>query len=659
MLQLANILHSTGAFSSITVIHPHLNSPNPTNHPHFTFLPIPDGLSENEASTRDIVAFLSVLNRNCAGPFRDCLAELLAVEEGVACLITDAWWHFSQAVANGFGLPRIVLRTGSVASFLGFAALPFLREKGYLPKQDSQLEEPVLELSPLKVKDLPTVTTHNSENFYNLVAAMVKETKSSAGLIWNSFEDLEQSPLTKSRQEFPIPNFSIGPFHKYFSASSTSLLAQDTSSIPWLDTQPPKSVLYVSFGSIAEMGGNEFQEMAWGLANSLQPFLWVVRPGLVQGMHSDVVTLRKASIWHEASRIVREEGFRAFWKGNLVTIAHRLPYSSISFYAFERYKNLLQFILRTESQRENMRADIFIRLVGGGLAGITAASVTYPLDLVRTRLAAQTNVIYYRGIWHALSTISREEGVFGIYKGLGASLLGVGPNLAISFSVYDTLRLYWQSQRPNDSTVLVSLACGSLSGIASSTDNTQRKWKNLMPVAVFNAFDAEKQVEMQALHYASKQPSYLEPETMRRWHIPRWSTTVFSVSRRESILFEFEHARGDQFLKQQCSSILGRPNREGLFSKQHQYHKPLHGGSSVGSVLVHGGSGVKRECAGTGVFLPRRYAKTSESRKKQGCSAAPQPARVVQALNKHSYNIIPQAQTCFTGSLVPNYGMPI
>jgi len=56
-------------------------------------------------------------------------------------------------------------------------------------------------------------------------------------------------------------------------------------------------------------------------------------------MHSDVA-LRKASIWCEASRIVREEGFRAFWKGNLVTIAHRLPYSSISFYAFERYKNV-------------------------------------------------------------------------------------------------------------------------------------------------------------------------------------------------------------------------------------------------------------------------------------------------------------------------------
>ncbi|KAL0321904.1 UNVERIFIED_CONTAM: Mitochondrial substrate carrier family protein B [Sesamum calycinum] len=207
----------------------------------------------------------------------------------------------------------------------------------------------------------------------------------------------------------------------------------------------------------------------------------------VQGMHSDASSLGKASIWHEALGIVRKEGVRAFWKGNLATIAHRLPYSSISFYAFEHYKNLLHDIVGVESQGENVSTDICIRLVGGGLAGVTAASVTYPLDLVRTRLATQylsnaeevdlvdlflldtRNVIYYRGIWHALYTISKEEGVFGLYKGLGATLLGVGPNLAISFSVYETARSYWHFHRPEDSTVLVSLTCGSLSGIASST----------------------------------------------------------------------------------------------------------------------------------------------------------------------------------------------
>ncbi|KAI3974492.1 hypothetical protein MKX01_017985 [Papaver californicum] len=52
----------------------------------------------------------------------------------------------------------------------------------------------------------------------------------------------------------------------------------------------------------------------------------------VQGMHTNVANLNKANIWREASRIVRGEGFRAFWKGNFVTIVHRLPYSSISLY---------------------------------------------------------------------------------------------------------------------------------------------------------------------------------------------------------------------------------------------------------------------------------------------------------------------------------------
>ncbi|KAG6765392.1 hypothetical protein POTOM_029432 [Populus tomentosa] len=155
----------------------------------------------------------------------------------------------------------------------------------------------------------------------------------------------------------------------------------------------------------------------------------------VQGMHSDVATLRKASIWHEASRVIREEGFRALWKGNLVTIAHRLPYSSVNFYAYERYKQFLHMIPGLEIHRESAGVNLFVHFVGGGLAGITAASATYPLDLVRTRLAAQ----------------------------------GVGPSIAISFSVYESLRSFWQSRRPHDSPIAMSLACGSLSGIASST----------------------------------------------------------------------------------------------------------------------------------------------------------------------------------------------
>ncbi|KDO57951.1 hypothetical protein CISIN_1g018298mg [Citrus sinensis] len=167
----------------------------------------------------------------------------------------------------------------------------------------------------------------------------------------------------------------------------------------------------------------------------------------VQGMHSDLAALSKPSILREASRIANEEGFRAFWKGNL----------------------FLQSVLGLDNHRESASVNLGVHFVGGGLAGMTAASATYPLDLVRTRLAAQRQAIYYKGIWHSFQTICREEGFLGLYKGLGATLLGVGPSIAISFSVYESLRSFWQSYRPNDPTVMVSLACGSLSGIASST----------------------------------------------------------------------------------------------------------------------------------------------------------------------------------------------
>lgn len=206
-----------------------------------------------------------------------------AEEEPIACLITDAIWSFTQAVSDPLKLPRIVLRTSSISSFLAFAAFPLLRDRGYLPVQESQLEAPVPELSPLKVKDLPVIKTSENDDIDLLLENMIKSTRVSSGLIWNSFEDLEKFSLSKLEQDFPIPIFPIGPFHKHTPASSGSLLTQDRTSLSWLDKQRPKSVLYVSFGSIATLDETEFLEIAWGLANSQQPFLWVVRPGLVCG----------------------------------------------------------------------------------------------------------------------------------------------------------------------------------------------------------------------------------------------------------------------------------------------------------------------------------------------------------------------------------------
>lgn len=92
-------------------------------------------------------------------------------------------------------------------------------------------------------------------------------------------------------------------------------------------------------------------------------------------MHTDAATLQRASIWREASRIVREEGFRAFWKGNLVTIAHRLPYSSVNFYAYEEYKkvgiNIMLMTRFNEVRKENFKILFVFSYIFVGLCPAT------------------------------------------------------------------------------------------------------------------------------------------------------------------------------------------------------------------------------------------------------------------------------------------------
>ena len=166
--------------------------------------------------------------------------------------------------------------------------------------------------------------------------------------------------------------------------------------------------------------------------------------------------------------IIRTEGLRSLWKGNGVTIVHRIPYSAANFWTYEKINELWKEYI--PSQGPLASGDVTRRLVAGGTAGLFACSLSYPLDLVRTRLAAQTTYVYYKGIGHALSTIVKEEGVLGLYSGLGATLMQVAPSLAINYAAYETTRSAWLEYRGETTpTVGMSLTCGSIAGLISST----------------------------------------------------------------------------------------------------------------------------------------------------------------------------------------------
>jgi len=78
--------------------------------------------------------------------------------------------------------------------------------------------------------------------------------------------------------------------------------------------------------------------------------------------------------------------------------------------------------------------------VSGAAAGAAATVATYPLDLLRTRFAAQGNDRVYASLRRALRDIARDEGLPGFFRGLGPALAQIVPFMGFFFAAYEGLR---------------------------------------------------------------------------------------------------------------------------------------------------------------------------------------------------------------------------
>uniref|UniRef100_M8BQ73 Cytokinin-O-glucosyltransferase 2 n=1 Tax=Aegilops tauschii TaxID=37682 RepID=M8BQ73_AEGTA len=226
---------------------------------------------------------------------------------------------------------------------------------------DGYLDMPVEDVPGLKsmrLRDFPTfIRTTDPDEF--MVRYAIKETERAAGataVILNSFGDLESEAVEAMEPLLGDGNgkpkvYTVGPLSLLAprstssTISSLSLWKEQEECLQWLQGKEPASVVYVNFGSIVVMTSEQLVEFAWGLANSGQHFMWVIRPDLVRGdsavlppeFLTETAGRRLMASWCPQQEVLNHPAVGAFlthsgWNSTLESMCGGVPVISWPFF---------------------------------------------------------------------------------------------------------------------------------------------------------------------------------------------------------------------------------------------------------------------------------------------------------------------------------------
>lgn len=178
------------------------------------------------------------------------------------------------------------------------------------------------------------------------------------------------------------------------------------------------------------------------------------------------------------AQIYRDTGVRGLLQGHSVTLLRIFPYAAIKFMAYDQ----IQYVLMpTREQETNLR-----RFSAGALSGMTSVFFTYPLELIRVRMAFQTRhsdtrpslIRVMQRIYHEGSVKSSTNGTANVftrfptlkfYRGFTATITGMIPYAGVSFLCWGHLRSKFLSDSQDRPTPLADLAIGAVSGATAQT----------------------------------------------------------------------------------------------------------------------------------------------------------------------------------------------
>ncbi|XP_038397081.1 calcium-binding mitochondrial carrier protein SCaMC-1-like isoform X10 [Canis lupus familiaris] len=150
-------------------------------------------------------------------------------------------------------------------------------------------------------------------------------------------------------------------------------------------------------------------------------------------MQAQSLEAKNVKIINHFIEMVKEGGVISLWRGNGMHILKIAPETAVKVWSYEQYKKFLS--------SEGTKLETFEQFASASLAGATAQSFIYPLEVLKTNLAV-SRTGQYSGILDCARKIWKLERVTGFYKGYVPSLLAIIPYVGIDFTIYELLKTH-------------------------------------------------------------------------------------------------------------------------------------------------------------------------------------------------------------------------
>ncbi|KAL3511797.1 hypothetical protein ACH5RR_024514 [Cinchona calisaya] len=148
-----------------------------------------------------------------------------------------------------------------------------------------------------------------------------------------------------------------------------------------------------------------------------------------------------------ARSIFQNEGLRGMYRGLTITVLRDAPAHGFYFWTYEYMREKLHPGCRKKGQ-ESFRT----MLIAGGLAGVASWISCYPLDVIKTRLQAESSA-KYSGIIDCFKRSVREEGYTVLWRGLGTAVSRAFVVNGAIFTAYETALRCLYTNNNNQATI--------------------------------------------------------------------------------------------------------------------------------------------------------------------------------------------------------------